>query len=292
MSEVILFTPREYPGVTIDGDTAIVTTNHLGADMRGDAGLDAQYLADISGHPVIGKNRIGSGNDATYSRSLARRITSDPESLAAEWVDDIHPHLEKQAPCRVELVARSAGANLMLQVAALELIPNTTGLLAIEALRFQRINTHLGQVKYAHYQLRRERKFKKIRDEQVDADLLPTTDVRPETAANPKLIINRQLVDIRHYQHRWASDLPFQNALKIAGEISITASLLFAEEYMAANPGKLESYLEQLRQKRKTSGITKPLRAEVIPNTTHGTFNDQRLYATHYRRFASLLAEV
>lgn len=291
MSEVVSFEPREFTGVTIDRDTAIVTTNHLGADMRGDAGLDAQYLADISGHAVIGMNRIGSGDDARYSKPLARQLTCNPETVTNYWFDTIEPAIRDRSPSRIELVARSAGANLMLHVAALELIPNTTGVLAIEALRLQRVNTRLGQLKYIHYQLRKEGTFKDVIDEQVDADLPPSADERSETAASPRLMLRRQLIDIRHYQHRWASDLPYQNALHIAKNVNITAALLFAEESMAADSDKLPDYLTALTLARCNSGLRRKLCAAIVPHTTHGSFDDQRLYATHYRRFAAMAAD-
>lgn len=287
MSEVVAFEPREHPSVELNRDTLIVTTNHLGADMRGDAGLDAQYIADISGHRVVGLNRIGSGDDVDYSKSLAKRITDDPDGVTAEWCAHISPELRRQSPSRIELVGRSAGANLMLHVAALELIPETTGVFAVEALRLQAVSTRLGQLKYLYYQSRKEGRFKDRIDEVVDKDLRPSADERPPKAADAKLMLSRQIVDIRHYQHLWASDLPLRNALEIAERDNITASLVFAEESMSANPRKLHGLIEKIQQRRKTNA-NHPLAARVAPFTTHGSFDDQRLYATHYRRFADL----
>ncbi len=291
MSEVVVFEPREHPSVTPDRDTTIVTTNHLGADMRGDAGIDAQYLADVSGHVVIGLNRIGTGDNATLSKSLARQITYEPGLVADQWTEVIEPALRRQAPSRVELVGRSAGANLMLHVAALELIPDTTGILAIEALRMQRVNTRLGQLKYAHYQLRREGKFKAKIEAQADADLNLPVDERPSSAGNTMRMVRRQVTDIRHHQHLWASDLPFWNALSIADNSDITTRLVFAEESMAADPGKLDYLLATLERARASSGIHSSLVTQIAPHTTHGSFDYQPLYATHYRRFAKQLAD-
>ena len=290
MSEAIIFEPREHPGVVSDKDTIIVTTNHLGADMRGDAGLDAQYLADLSGHRVIGLKRLGSGDAVDYSRSLAKEITNSPEAVTERWYSVLDPALRKEAPSRVELLGRSAGAGLMLHVAALELIPETTGILAIEALRLQRVNTRRGQMKYVHYQLRREGNFKADIDSIVDQDLQPSTDPRPAEAADAKLMIRRQLKDIRHYQHLWASDLALKNAVTVARNDKLTASFVFAEVSMAADPGKLDGYLNQIRAARLLNA-NNALSCEVAPRTTHGSFDDQRLYATYYCRFTKLFSD-
>lgn len=289
MPEPVSFLPRDHYPVEHDRDTLIITTNHLGADIRGDAGLDAQYLADISGHPVVGLNRLGSGNDAKYDRHLAETIIDDPESVTSRWLETISPELRRHAPSKIELVGRSAGANLMLHVASLELIPETVGVMAIEALRFQAVNTRVGQLKYFHYQLCREGKYKNRIDDIVDSDLLPSSDSRPADAANPCLMLGRQLVDIRHYQHRWASDFPFQNALHIAGTVGITAAVMLAAVSMAAEPPVNYERLKELSAARQTSGFKQSFLADVVPLTTHGSFDDSRLYATQYRKFAALV---
>lgn len=287
MRDVLKFNPREYPGVTIDRDTVIVTTNHLGADMNGDAGLDVQYLADVSGHTVIGMNRLGSGDGVNYSRALAKELTKRPEDVTARWVATIGPEVVKQSPSRVELVGRSAGANLMLHVAALELIPLTEAVLAIEGLRFDPINTRLGYLMYIHYKLRKEGKYKDRQNDIVDPDLLLSRDVRPAKAVDPRSMLRRQLIDIRHSQHLWASDLPFKNALHIAKNVDIRATILLAEESMAAESPKKELALEELYTARATSSILRLIVAETVKFTTHGSFDDPRLYATHYRSFAA-----
>lgn len=41
MSVAVTFEPRAHQRVCIDNDTLLITTNHLGADMQGDAGLGA-----------------------------------------------------------------------------------------------------------------------------------------------------------------------------------------------------------------------------------------------------------
>jgi hypothetical protein len=292
MGEVVVCNPRpqEHPSVEIDRDTVLITTNQLGADAKGDGRLDAQYLADVSGHPVLALNRIGSGDGVDYSKRLAKRITETPELITEQWYDTLRPALRRQAPSKVQLVGRSAGAGLMLHVEALGLIPETTGILAIEALRLQRIHTRLGQLKYVHYQLRKEGKFKALIDTLIDPDLQPSTDVRPPKAADPKLMRRRQLVDIRHNQHLWASDLPLQNALKIAERDEVAASFVFAEESLAADPERMDEFLEKIRRARALPA-SNPLVVEIAPRTTHGSFDDQRLYATYYRRFARLLLD-
>jgi hypothetical protein len=118
-------------------------------------------------------------------------------------------------------------------------------------------------------------------------DLRPSTDTRPADAANKRLMLKRQFMDIRHYQHRWASDLPYQNALHIAGKVGITAAIMLAEDSMAAEAPANYEYLERLRTVRENSGLKQSLLAEVVPFTTHGSFDDQRVYGTQYRKFAS-----
>jgi hypothetical protein len=63
---------------------------------------------------------------------------------------------------------------------------------------------------------------------------------------------------------------------------------LFRESLAAEAPANYD-YLDRLNGERATSGLPQRVLAEVVPLTTHGSFDDRRVYGTQYRKFASMV---
>ena len=281
------FTPEHL----LDESTVIVTTNHIGAsvygptqDTFGDSGKDAQHLANISGCRVIGLDRPRTGNGQRYSPELADYMTKQPEVVASKWVEAIEPAFAETDACHVELVGRSAGSNLLLEVALLELLP-VTAVLAVDPVAIFKMSVHQEKLRFAKYQTITERK--KLAQPQNEAITLAELAASFANTDAPltsiRRLIARQKQDIKQYQTSWATDKGYMTAALIAAKMrQTTARFAFAGHPLAGERQQLEPKVIALNGLRRPKPGEAPVLSEFVEGTTHGSFNNPKNYIAEY----------
>ncbi len=254
------------PEVVKDEDTVIVTTNHLGASMEalgrkplGEAGRDAQCLADISGQIVIGLDRPQSGDGQHYSSVQAHMMRTEPALVLKCWINRLRPSLAETGARRVELVGRSIAANFLMEVAVLEELP-VVGIVAVDPFALRKTT----RAQAASHYLR---------------GALPSSPAK----------VRRHILDIRQNRQYMTSDKANLTAALIAARMKSTKTLFaFADMQKPADHEDLEQTIHSLNTLRSKRNGVAPLLAEFVAGTTHNAFNKPEVYAAQYERYREL----
>ena len=288
-----IFTPE----IVLDESTVIVTTNHLGASIYGptaetfgDSGKDAQHLANASGCRVIGLDRPHTGNNERYDKQTAHHMRTQPEIVAAEWIKAAQPAITETGASQVQLVGRSAGANLLLEVALLELLP-LTAILTIDPVAILKMPVWRGKLRYAEYQIFTDRK--KVDQPQNESisiselvDCFSDPD-RPLTSL--RRMIARQRQDIKQYQASWATENGFLAAALIAAKLrQTTARFAFAGYPLSGERQQLEPKIAALNGLRRVKPDRAPVISEFIAGTVHSSFDTPKNYIAEYYKLQLL----
>ena len=280
-----------------DETTVLLTTNHLGASIFGpsgqafgDAGKDAQHLANASGRMVIGLDRPHTGDGENYNQPLSEAMVHQPELVASRWVKAAEPAIEKTGATSVELVGRSAGSNLLLEVALLELLP-ISGILTIDPVAMVRMPIWRGKLRFVKYQV--------MSAMQQDTDLDDGALSLPELGAtylnsdgpltSLRRMMARQSLDIKQYQHSWASDQGLTAAALIATRMrATTASFAFAGYPLSTERSRLAPKVKALNELRRPKPNETRAESHFVEGTTHNSFNNPKIYGAEYIRFAQM----
>ena len=288
-----IFTPE----TVVDESTVLLTTNHLGASIYGptvetfgDSGKDAQYLANASGYRVIGLDRPHTGNNERYGKQTAINMRTQPEIVAAEWIKAVQPAITETGASQFQLVGRSVGANLLLEVALLELLP-LTAILTIDPVAILKMPVWRGKLRYAKYQLFTERKQEDLtQNETIPLAELVASFSSPDTPLTSlRRKIARRRQDIKQYQDSWATENGFLAAALIAAKMrQTTARFAFAGFPLAGERERIEPKVTALNGLRRIKPGQAPVLSDFVDGATHSSFDNPKNYVAEYNKLRQL----
>lgn len=293
MLKPVTFTPENLTNET----TVLLTTNHFGASIYGpsietfgDSGKDAQYLANASGCQVIGLDRPYTGNSERYNRKLVEAMRSQPEAAACRWVKAVQPAITETGASRVELIGRSAGSNLLLEVALLELLP-VSAILTVDPVAIFAMPIWRGKLRYAKYQaLAGGKATPQPQNDCIAVSELAGSFTNPDTPLTSlRRMIVRQLGDAKQYQSSWATNSGYLAAALIAVKLRhTTARFAFAGYPLAGERQRLKPVVSALNSLRGSKPHEAPAVSEFIDGTTHSSFDKPKNYIAEYLRLKEL----
>jgi pimeloyl-ACP methyl ester carboxylesterase len=248
----------------------IVLYNHFGSSVAEDTGRDAQILADASGLAVIAADRPGSG--LTYPGQGPALAADYKYAVGRHAVRKILPEVQYLGLRHVAVAGRSAGGLAALMATwSRELPVSAVHVQELIAWHDRTISEGRGVLDVYYMtqgRMQADPNFDIIRPEPTDQTGLRGLRRTVVNAAN-------FLIDRSNNKHVWRRPLAREAALGIAAQLPrIRMDLCFAEYSLVLPEIKAPDQLQkQLREARGDRPGAAPINVEVIPKTTHASFD-------------------
>jgi pimeloyl-ACP methyl ester carboxylesterase len=256
----------------------VVLFNHLGSTVNSDSGDDAAYIAEKLAMHVIAVDRPGSGWELPVR---GHRLAADYVGAMSRLLSKhVLPEVDKLGLEGVVVFGRSAGGHGALAAGRAEQLP-VVSVHTQDPIGWQKATMSEAKTIFGDYMI-----HQRERQQSDDPDL-----IRPEPTGLTglaKFLRDRAnnvrgALDVANHQRVWREPSSHENALVIARTLpGVRMDLVFAEDTYVLGDSDPHGLHQELIAARIANGSlsTKPVVVDVVPNTTHASFDLRSLSAS------------
>lgn len=264
----------------IPNDTAVLMLPPIGSRQLTDGGGDAQHLAN-QGFTVIGLDRPTFGPSVGTNQDMTIKYSERIQSIC----EKIYPYLDAEGIDIITVTGRSAGGLAALAVAASGILP-VHGVYVAEPAGMKNAKP-LGALRYfQNYQgvqsvLNKNPEIfpRLVRPQKSDAE---GKDKLLRSVLMPVLFAG----DAVSHERLWCSDSGMQYASVIATTMAeISVQIDIAELSLVAPDDDTVEKLRSLSKSRSEQNLGRPFGVEIVPDTTHSSFDNREFFNERLLRF-------